>query len=231
MKKLDFVMVANIALVQKLHKQAAIQTNGESSTDKMLEAEENKLNTGGSPAAATEQTGQANAATFAVKENTKKPSALNGNKVEDNDNLSPRKFSQKTEGLSDLLSRSVSSILSKEAAAERECECGNMYKGDKCPGCGKMYKEATAGMAGDGDAKLDAESDKLNLGGAPEGEVDNASISAENPDPIHHGGGKTPGEENENLSPRNHTQKTASENKAELVSFLRSNPEVLQTAR
>lgn len=225
MKKLDFVLVANIALAQKLYKRAAIQTNGESSTDKMLEAEENKLNQGGSPAAATEQTGQANAATFSVKENTKKPSALNGNKVPDNDNLSPRKFPQKTAGLSDLLSQSVSSILSKEAA--QKCKCGTSYKGDKCPECG-MTKEAAAGIAGEGDKELEKESDKLNLGGAPEGDVENASVSAENPDPVAHGGGKTPGEENENLSPRQHTQKTASENKADLVQFLKANPAVLQ---
>jgi hypothetical protein len=216
MTREDFVIVANIALAQKLHKRAAIQHQGESSSDKLLEQEEDKLNTGGSPAAATESTGQANAATFDVKPNDKKPSPLNGNKVPDNDNLSPRIHASKEASLSALLNKS----------AAYSC-CGKEYKGDKCPECGKMHKEAAADIAGEGDKKLEKESDKLNLGGAPEGDVEDSSVSANNPDPVHHGGGKMPGDSNDNLSPRHHTQKSASENVAALKTFLKENPQVL----
>jgi hypothetical protein len=224
MKKQDYILVANIALAQKRHKQAAVQTHGEDSQDKHLEGEVDKMNEGGTPAAATDATGHSNAATFDTKPNTKKPSnQAPGLKVSDNENLSPRKHTKdKQASLADLL---------KEAMEEHDCKCGKSYKGKKCPGCGEMYKEAAAANAGDGNDKLEAESKKLVTGGDPAGDVEHSSVSEDNPDPVSKGGEKTPsGDVNDNLSPRHHTNKTASEitrNALGIRRFLSDNKQAL----
>ena len=56
MDKQKLFVAAGIALAQKMHKEAAIQCQGESSMDKKLLSEEGKLNEGGTPAAATPAT-------------------------------------------------------------------------------------------------------------------------------------------------------------------------------
>lgn len=168
------ILCSGIALMQK---RAAVQTQGLDSADKKLHEESNKQNTGSAPAVATDATGQANAATFDVADHPKKPSPKGGNTVEDNGDSTPR---NKTASLSGMVSRSLSDLVSKEAAA-----------------C----------LAGDGDKKLEEESDKLNLGGAPEGNVESAQISDKNPDPVSKGGEQSSsGDTNEDTVGRVHKQ-------------------------
>jgi len=186
---IDKKTLFNGAAIAIMQKRAAVQTAGLDSADEKLHAEAQKINEGGTPAVATDATGHSNAATFDTSEHAKKPSANGGNKVEDNADTTPR---DKVASLSDRVSRTLSTMVSKHAAA---------------------------GEAGEGDKKLEGEYGKLNLGGSPEGEVDSAQESEANPDCCAGGGEERPsGDVNEDTVGRIH--KSASDNVRKIRNLL-----------
>lgn len=180
MPKEKRMQIAGIALAQRIHKNASIQEQGADSRDKCLEMNEDKINDGGSPAAATAATNASNAQTFDVKPNNKQPASREegGNTVGDNEDMTPR---NKTASLNEVLLKQASAGLAEagdpglEAESDKQVgeggvgEDNNGAESDKNP-------EVVSTKSSDGTSAGDENSDSVARKGTSKEAADMSAI-------------------------------------------------------